>query len=113
MDVDYITFHNQQTGQDDQAAAWFFGSESQTLARRDEFHNVEINLIREQLAWACDSPWDIGWSCGVRYFRFQEDLCYSAVRQGYADTRPEWNCLFRRYGHQQSGRLPIRLRRRL
>ena len=36
-------------------------------------------MIREQLAWACDSPWDIGWSVGVRYFRFQESLAFSSV----------------------------------
>jgi hypothetical protein len=94
LDVDYITFHNQGTGTDEQAAAWFFGSQSQTLARRDEFHDAEINLIREQLAWACNSPWDIGWSCGVRYFRFQEGLCYSALRQGCADTDPIGTAFF-------------------
>ena len=93
LDVDYITFRN-QGGVDEQAANWFFGAESQTLARRDEFHNLEINLIREQLAWACDSPWDIGWSCGVRYFRFQEDLRYSSVRQGYADSDPNGTAIF-------------------
>jgi hypothetical protein len=94
MDVDYITFHNQETGADEQAANWFFGSQSQTITRRDEFHNLEINLIREQLAWACDSPWDIGWSCGVRYFRFQEDLQYSALRQNYAATDPTGTAFF-------------------
>jgi hypothetical protein len=94
MDVDYITFHNSETGADEQAANWFFGSQSQTIARRDEFYNFELNLIREQLAWACDSPWDIGWSCGVRYFRFQEDLRYSALRANYAATDPVGTALF-------------------
>jgi hypothetical protein len=37
-------------------------------------------LIRDQLAWSCDSPWDIGWSVGVRYFRFQEDLALQTWR---------------------------------
>jgi hypothetical protein len=94
LDVDYITFHNQGTGTDQQAAWWFFGAQSQTLARRDEFHDAEINLVREQLAWACDSPWDIGWSCGVRYFRFQEDLRYSSLRANYAATDPTGTAIF-------------------
>ncbi len=61
------------------AEAWFNGAQSHTVTRRDEFHNVEVNLIREQMAWACDSPWDIGWSVGVRYFRFQERLTFESL----------------------------------
>jgi hypothetical protein len=47
---------------------------SNTVTRRDEFYNIELNLIREKMAWCCDSSWEIGWSLGVRYFRFQESL---------------------------------------
>lgn len=61
------------------ANTWFQGAGQQTLTRRDEYHNIEINLVREQLAWACDSPWDIGWSVGIRYFRFQESLVYDSI----------------------------------
>jgi len=50
-----------------------------TVSRRDELYNFEINLIRQKLAWASDSSWEIGWSLGVRYFRFQESLTVSAV----------------------------------
>jgi hypothetical protein len=57
----------------------FSGAQSHTLTRRNEFYDFEINLLREQMAWACDSPWDIGWSVGVRYFRFQESLAFSAI----------------------------------
>jgi len=56
------------------AQNWFDGAQEHRLWRRDEFHNIEINLIREQLAWGCDSCWDIGWSLGLRYFRFQDYL---------------------------------------
>ena len=59
-----------------------------------EFHDAEINLVREQLAWACDSPWDIGWSAGVRYFRFQEDLRYCSQRQGYSAGDPDGTAFF-------------------
>ncbi|MEN6451498.1 MAG: BBP7 family outer membrane beta-barrel protein [Thermoguttaceae bacterium] len=74
--VRYIDFNGES------AQNWFDGAEEHRLSRRDELHNFEINLLREQLAWACDSPWDIGWSVGVRYFRFQEDLDFETRRQG-------------------------------
>ncbi len=47
---------------------------SSTVSRRDEFYNLEINLIREKMAWCCESNWEIGWSLGIRYFRFEESL---------------------------------------
>lgn len=65
------------------ANTWFQGAGEQTLTRRDEYHNIEINLVREQLAWACDSPWDIGWSVGIRYFRFQDSLVYDSIMPGH------------------------------
>lgn len=74
--VGYINFDGTS------AENWFNGAEEHRITRRDEFHNFEINLVREQLAWACDSPWDIGWSAGVRYFRFQEDLNFETRAQG-------------------------------
>ncbi|MFZ1932131.1 MAG: BBP7 family outer membrane beta-barrel protein [Thermoguttaceae bacterium] len=57
----------------------FTNAISSTVSRRDEFYDFEINLIREKMAWCCDSCWEIGWSLGVRYFRFQESLSVSAV----------------------------------
>jgi hypothetical protein len=60
------------------ARNWFDGAQEHRLWRRDEFHDIEINLIREQLAWGCDSCWDIGWSLGVRYFRFQDYLQFGS-----------------------------------
>jgi hypothetical protein len=62
-----------------QASAFFDHADSHTVARRDELYNVEINLLHDQLAWAADSPWDIGWSVGLRYFRFQESLTVSTT----------------------------------
>lgn len=77
LNVNNITFLGQQ------ANTWFQGADEQTLSRRDEYHNIEVNLVREQLAWACDSPWDIGWSVGIRYFRFQESLVYDSIMPGH------------------------------
>ena len=53
-----------------------------TVSRRDEFYDLEINLIREKLALGCDSSWEVGWSLGVRYFRFQESLTVGAIYPG-------------------------------
>jgi hypothetical protein len=61
------------------AATIFNNALTSTVSRRDEFYNVEVNLIRERMAWCCDSSWEIGWSLGVRYFRFQESLSVGAM----------------------------------
>lgn len=82
LGTDYITFHL-PTG-DYPANNWFYGAAEQTLSRQDEFQNLEINLVRDQLACACGSPWDIGWSAGIRYFRFQDKLTYDSFMPGAA-----------------------------
>jgi hypothetical protein len=61
------------------ATTFFTNAASSTVSRRDEFYDFEINLLRERLAWTCDSGWEIGWSFGVRYFRFQEALSVSVI----------------------------------
>lgn len=66
------------------AQNWFDGAEEHRLWRRNEFHNIEVNLVREQLAWGYESPWDIGWSAGIRFFRFEEQLTFGSLRQGYS-----------------------------
>lgn len=48
--------------------------------RRNEFHNVEINLVRYAAAYDPCSPWDVHWLCGVRYFRFSENLLFGSRR---------------------------------
>jgi hypothetical protein len=61
------------------ATSIFNNAVSSTVTRRDEFYDLELNLIREKMAWCCNSSWEIGWSLGVRYFRFQESLSVSAI----------------------------------
>jgi hypothetical protein len=63
------------------ARDWFFGAQEQRLWRKDEFHNIEINLVRQQLP-CCGSCWDANWLVGFRYFRFQEDLTFGSLRGG-------------------------------
>jgi hypothetical protein len=66
------------------ATGWFNGAAEHRLWRRDEFQNVEVNLMRLQMAYSYDSPWDIGWSMGVRYFRFEENLQFGALAGGHS-----------------------------
>jgi hypothetical protein len=68
---------------DDSAENWFDGAKEHRLWRRDEFHDIEVNLIRQQLTWGCGSPWDVGWSVGVRYFRFRENLTFGSLMSGH------------------------------
>ena len=59
--------------------AWFDNAAEHCLWRRDELHNVELNLVRGQWCYGQDSPWDLGWSMGVRYFRFQESWRFGSL----------------------------------
>ena len=56
---------------------WFDGALRHRLQRRDEFHNVELNLVRFSQPGLCSSCWDVDWLLGVRYFRFEENLLFS------------------------------------
>jgi hypothetical protein len=61
----------------------FDGAEEHRLWRRDEFHNVELNLIRYASAFQFGCPWDIRWTGGARFFRFEESLRFGSLDQGY------------------------------
>jgi hypothetical protein len=58
---------------------WFDNAAEHRLWRRDEIQNVEVNLVRGQWCYGQDSPWDLGWSMGVRYFRFQESWRFGSL----------------------------------
>jgi hypothetical protein len=58
---------------------WFDNAAEHRLWRRDEVHNVEANLVRGQWCYGPDSPWDLGWSLGVRYFRFHESWRFGSL----------------------------------
>jgi len=66
------------------ATNWFDNAEGHRLWRTNEFQNVELNLIRNRFLFANDSPWEVDWSMGVRFFRFEERLTFGAVANGYA-----------------------------
>jgi hypothetical protein len=59
--------------------SWFDNASEHRLWRRDEVHNVEINFVRGQWCYGQNSPWDLGWSMGLRYFRFQESWRFGSL----------------------------------
>jgi len=79
-------------------AELFARADEQSVWRRDEVHNVEINFIRSPLYHLGNGPLDVSWSVGARYFRFREHWFFTSVDQdppagtgleGYLDDRIE------------------------
>lgn len=60
----------------------FDNAEEHRLWRRDELHNFEINLVHGYFNNQDYSPWDVSWSLGVRYFRFEENLRFGSLAGG-------------------------------
>jgi hypothetical protein len=69
---------------------WFGnGALEHRLWRRNEFHDVEINAIRNWLAGGCDSAWSVGWLAGFRFFRFDENFTFASVQNGGSWSDPD------------------------
>jgi hypothetical protein len=60
----------------------FDNAEEHRLWRRDELHNFEINLVHGYFNDRDYSPWNVSWSLGVRYFRFEENLRFGSLAGG-------------------------------
>ncbi|MGW8255884.1 MAG: hypothetical protein ACWGMZ_00210 [Thermoguttaceae bacterium] len=83
LDVSYNEFYYNVSGFYENATNWFDNAAEHRLWRRDEVHNVEINLVRGQWCYGPDSPWDMGFGFGVRYFRFQESWRFGSLMNGF------------------------------
>jgi hypothetical protein len=72
----------------------FNNAEEHVLWRRNEVHNVELNLIRNRLDCGCSSI-GCNWSTGVRYFRFEEALSLTTLAGGYdwTDDDGAWSAV--------------------
>jgi len=78
LDMRFVQF-----GVGDPLADYFDGAEQHRLWRRDEFHNVELNLIRNNLFGPDPARlWDLRFSLGVRFFRFEESLTFGTLANG-------------------------------
>jgi hypothetical protein len=80
LDPSYVYFDDPATGQ---ASAWFNGAAEHRLWRSDEFHNIELNLIRNRIFCGACQPWNVDFSLGVRFFRFRERLIFGTLKQNY------------------------------
>ncbi|MBN1909911.1 MAG: hypothetical protein JW818_09245 [Pirellulales bacterium] len=78
MDVQRLQFTG-ETGD-----AIFDGSPEHRVWRRSEFQNLEINLLRRDLGGMQSMPWNVEWTMGVRYFRFEDGFRFGALRAGGA-----------------------------
>jgi hypothetical protein len=70
------------------ATEWFDNALEHRLRRRNEIHNVELNLVRYRIFSAAELPWDLSCSAGVRFFRFDENLVFSSVADPVNMTDP-------------------------
>ena len=60
----------------------FDRAQEHRLWRDNELYNVELNLIRSQADCNRCSAFDLGWSVGVRFFRFEESLLFGSLDEG-------------------------------
>jgi hypothetical protein len=70
----------------------FDGADEHRVSRRDEVHNVELNLVRNANCGAvcnpCGARLDIDWLVGVRYFRFDEEWAFRSLQSGGSWANP-------------------------
>lgn len=66
----------------EQADRYIDGSPEHRLWRRNEFHNLELNLIRWPMLTDCQHA-SVSWLAGARFFRFDESLLFGAVENGF------------------------------
>ncbi|MBN2024705.1 MAG: hypothetical protein JW809_18145 [Pirellulales bacterium] len=78
LDVFYVRFLNDA----DTCNLYFDNAAEHRLWRRDEFHNVEINLVRRGLNYDPDGAWNVDWLVGARFFRFEDDFRFGTLQDG-------------------------------
>lgn len=63
----------------------FDGAQEHRLWRRDEFHDIELNMVHDGdfgiARDPCRRSLDVDWLIGVRYFRFEEQWAFTSLRQ--------------------------------
>jgi len=65
------------------AELWFDDATAHRLERRNEFHSVEVNVVRNPMGGGCGFGLETGWSVGTRFFRFEETLLISSVANSF------------------------------
>lgn len=62
----------------------FDGAAEHRVWRQSDVQNIELNLVRAQLANPWESRWDAAVLAGVRYFRFNDDFLFASLQSGGA-----------------------------
>jgi hypothetical protein len=81
INLDFVQFYRNDADWD-MATDIIDGAIEHRLRRRNEFHSIEINLLREGMLCDPCHALDVNWGVGVRYFRFEEDLVFGARHNG-------------------------------
>lgn len=79
--LDQVWFYNNAADWD-MAADLIDGAIEHRIWRRNEFHSVEVNLLRTGMLCDPHHPLDVNWGVGVRWFRFAEELGFAALHDG-------------------------------
>ena len=67
------------------ATNYFDGAQEHVIERRDEVHNVELNIWKPLFS-SPNQRFQMGCLAGVRYFRFNEDLLFASAAGGASFT---------------------------
>jgi len=70
------------------ADQYFDGSPEHRLSRRNEVHNIELNIL-EYPIFNPNRTVNVSWLAGVRFFKFDDGLLFSAVRNGFTYGDPQ------------------------
>ena len=89
-----LTVSGIEFGVGNNATNWFDGADEHRLSRRNEFQNVELDFVNYPFLSNGYSTWDLSWSMGARFFRFEEQLVFSSLRNtGSWSVGNEWAAL--------------------
>jgi len=77
-----LQFNDLEFAVGDPVQDYFDSAAEHRLSRRNELHNVELNLIQSDLTISPDSVWTHRMLMGIRFFKFDEDLIFSTLDQG-------------------------------
>jgi hypothetical protein len=67
---------------------WFDDALEHRLRRFNEVQSVELSVVRYRVFSTAVLPWEVSWSLGARFFRFEEELAFSSVADPVNMTDP-------------------------
>ncbi len=77
-----LQFNDLEFAVGDPVSDYFDSAAEHRIARENELHNVEVNIIQGPLACGHCARWSHRMLVGVRYFKFDENLTFATLDQG-------------------------------